>query len=89
MKDKQFKVEGDEDNKYSLIGTAEYISPEMINEGKCGVGGDLWALGNKTFNSGCILYQFFHGYTPFFASTQHMIIQNIVNKNTIDIASVS
>jgi hypothetical protein len=47
MKDKRFKEENCEENKYSLIGTAEYISPEMINEGKCGVGGDLWALGKQ------------------------------------------
>lgn len=47
MKDKQFKDINEGENKYSLIGTAEYISPEMINEGICGVGGDLWALGIK------------------------------------------
>ncbi len=47
MKDKQFKEESCDENKCSLIGTAEYISPEMINEGKCGVGGDLWALGKQ------------------------------------------
>lgn len=32
------------DNK-TLLGTAEYISPEMINENQCSYEGDLWALG--------------------------------------------
>jgi serine/threonine protein kinase len=45
MKDKQFKEDNGDENKYALIGTAEYIFPEMINEGKCGIAGDLWALG--------------------------------------------
>ena len=46
MKDKKFKDDQREESKLSLIGTAEYISPEMISQGKCGTAGDLWALGN-------------------------------------------
>jgi len=80
LKEKRFVEENPEESKASLIGTAEYISPEMINEGKCSYPGDLWALG-------CILYQFFHGVTPFYASTQHLIVQNILNKKMGEISS--
>jgi serine/threonine protein kinase len=46
MKDKKFKdEEGSAETKSCLIGTAEYISPEMIREGNCGIAADLWALG--------------------------------------------
>jgi len=80
MKEKRFKeLTEEEEEKGGLIGTAEYISPEMINEGKCGVAGDLWALG-------CMLYQFFHGTTPFQAQTQHLVLQNIVDKKMAEIS---
>jgi len=42
----------------SFVGTAEYVSPEMLNHTYCGKAGDLWALG-------CIIYQLFAGKTPF------------------------
>lgn len=45
MKEKKFKEEMPDNTKSILIGTAEYISPEMIKQGKCGFAGDLWALG--------------------------------------------
>ena len=49
MKEKRFKEEKEGDRKSSLIGTAEYVSPEMIQEGKCGFAGDLWALGTELY----------------------------------------
>jgi len=53
-----------------LIGTAEYISPEMIQEGNCGYEADLWALG-------CIVYQLFHNHLPFSGSNNHTIMSNV------------
>ncbi|KAG7163510.1 3-phosphoinositide-dependent protein kinase 2-like [Homarus americanus] len=36
--------------KSSFVGTAQYVSPELLESKKCGRASDLWALG-------CILYQ--------------------------------
>lgn len=47
MNDKKFKDEKADDAKSALIGTAEYISPEMVKEGKASFAGDLWALGKR------------------------------------------
>lgn len=82
MKEKKFKDEsGNEEIKSALIGTAEYISPEMIRDGKCGIAGDLWALG-------CIIYQFFHGVTPFYDITDHKIMNNIISGKMSQISNV-
>lgn len=45
MTEKTFKDCPEESKSGPLLGTAEYISPEMINENKCSYEGDLWALG--------------------------------------------
>jgi 3-phosphoinositide dependent protein kinase-1 len=52
------KVQGD------FVGTAEYVSPEMLNVTDCGKEGDLWALG-------VIIYQLFNGKTPFIAKNEY------------------
>jgi 3-phosphoinositide dependent protein kinase-1 len=46
LKEKTFKDKnGKEYLNSTLLGTAEYISPEMLNDNQCGFEGDLWALG--------------------------------------------
>lgn len=61
-----------EDNKKDeLVGTAEYASPEMLNHNivnpkSC----DLWSLG-------CIMFQMFHGYTPFKGYCEKETIENV------------
>ena len=70
-----------EDNLTDLVGTAEYISPEMIQIGKSYFSSDLWALG-------IMLYQFFHGITPFVGITQKNTVENILNKNCNEISKV-
>lgn len=56
-----------------LIGTAEYVSPEMLNNTvENELSSDLWALG-------CIIYKFFHGKTPFKGTTELNIFDNILN----------
>jgi 3-phosphoinositide dependent protein kinase-1 len=42
----------------SFVGTAEYVSPEMLEEEPCEYAVDLWALG-------IICYRMFTGKTPF------------------------
>lgn len=61
MKSKRFeqikenKINENED----LIGTCEYVAPEMINKTSMrSKSNDIWAFG-------CILYQLYHGVTPF------------------------
>jgi hypothetical protein len=60
-------------HRNSLVGTAEYASPEMLNnEVYSHITNDLWALG-------CIIYKFLHGKTPFKGSNEEVIFNNILN----------
>jgi len=81
LKEKVFKdqTERVEENTSAAVGTAEYISPEMINDGACEYEADLWAFG-------CIIYQLFHNYLPFTGNSNHVIMSNIINNkmNPID-----
>lgn len=59
------------DDDLNLVGTAEYVSPEMIKRKIDNAHSmDLWALG-------IILYKFFHGKTPFKAANDTLVIENI------------
>ena len=60
-------------NKLNIIGTLEYTSPEMLNENiinykSC----DIWSFG-------IIMYELFHGYTPFKGQSDFETIENIKN----------
>ena len=62
-------------NNLNLIGTIEYISPEMINGNiinykSC----DIWSFG-------IIMYELFHGYTPFKGKNDLETIENIKKGN--------
>ena len=62
---------GSDELEEDLVGTAEYASPEMLNNSVTNVlSTDIWALG-------CIIYKFFHGKTPFHASNEVLIFDNI------------
>lgn len=50
----------------SFVGTALYISPEMLHENKFYPASDLWALG-------CIIYQMRVGVTPFMGSVDYEV----------------
>lgn len=62
----------DTDRKGSFVGTAEYVSPELLKHNVCGFESDIWAIG-------CILYQFFHGVPPFKGSTEYLTFEKIIN----------
>lgn len=54
----------------SFVGTAEYVSPELLENKYCGKPGDIWAFG-------CILYQLIAGKPPFKATNEYLTFQKI------------
>lgn len=58
--------------KNSFVGTAHYISPELLVNQKASPSSDVWAFG-------CILYQMICGYTPFRGANEYLIFQKIIN----------
>lgn len=60
------------DRKGSFVGTAEYVSPELLKYNICGFESDVWAIG-------CMLYQFFHGVPPFKGNTEYLTFEKIIN----------
>ncbi|KAF2840184.1 kinase-like protein [Patellaria atrata CBS 101060] len=56
----------------SFVGTAEYVSPELLNSRNACKASDLWAFG-------CIIYQLLAGRPPFKAANEYLTFQKIVN----------
>ncbi|XP_023241912.1 3-phosphoinositide-dependent protein kinase 1-like [Centruroides sculpturatus] len=56
--------------KNSFVGTAQYVSPEMLTDKNASSSSDLWALG-------CIIYQMVSGLPPFRAPNEYLIFQKI------------
>jgi len=52
------KTEGDSERHNSFVGTADYVSPEVLNNEDATAAVDLWALG-------CMVFQMLIGRTPF------------------------
>jgi 3-phosphoinositide dependent protein kinase-1 len=61
----------DDNRSASFVGTAEYVSPELLTEKAVGKPSDLWAFG-------CIIYQLLAGRPPFKAATEYLTFQKIV-----------
>ena len=59
----------------SFVGTAQYVSPEILTNSGSSKAIDLWALG-------CIIYQMVTGIPPFQAQNEYLIFQK-VTKQTI------
>ncbi|XP_075686445.1 3-phosphoinositide-dependent protein kinase 1 [Rhinoderma darwinii] len=55
----------------SFVGTAQYVSPELLTEKSACKSSDLWALG-------CIVYQLVAGLPPFRAGNEYLIFQKII-----------
>lgn len=55
----------------SFVGTAEYVSPELLTDKTAGKASDVWAFG-------CIIYQLLVGRPPFKGGTEYLTFQKIV-----------
>jgi 3-phosphoinositide dependent protein kinase-1 len=61
----------DDDRASSFVGTAEYVSPELLTDKNACKASDLWAFG-------CIIYQLLAGRPPFKAGNEYQTFQKIV-----------
>lgn len=64
--------QGDNNRAASFVGTAEYVSPELLTHKTACKASDIWAFG-------CIIYQLLAGRPPFKAATEYLTFQKIVN----------
>jgi len=60
------------DRAQSFVGTAEYVSPELLTDKNACKASDLWAFG-------CIIYQLITGRPPFKAANEYQTFQKIVS----------
>lgn len=64
--------DGESERAASFVGTAEYVSPELLTHKSSCKASDLWAFG-------CIIYQLLAGRPPFKAGSEYLTFQKIVN----------
>lgn len=62
--------QGMRERRNSFVGTAQYISPELLKDKSASYSSDLWALG-------CIVYQMLAGSPPFQSRSEYIIFQKI------------
>lgn len=55
-----------------MVGTEEYLAPEILQKRKVTFATDLWSLG-------IIIYQLYTGSTPFKGNSEYVTFENIIN----------
>ena len=65
----------------SFVGTAQYVSPEILTNSGSSKASDLWALG-------CIIYQMVTGIPPFQAQNEYLIFQKVSCYNHITSSTI-
>ena len=83
IEDFEQEQENQEDIVYSLVGTAEYVSPEALKSRDQKVDHftkDLWALG-------CMVYRFFEGMTPFRERSEKETFDKILNQEELQFSN--
>uniref|UniRef100_A0A4W5RJT2 3-phosphoinositide-dependent protein kinase 1 n=1 Tax=Hucho hucho TaxID=62062 RepID=A0A4W5RJT2_9TELE len=68
---KQLSSDSTQNRANSFVGTAEYVSPELLTQKSACKSSDLWGLG-------CIIYQLVAGLPPFRAGNDYLKFQKII-----------
>jgi 3-phosphoinositide dependent protein kinase-1 len=59
-------------HRSTFVGTAQYVSPEMLEDSECAAPADIWALA-------CMIYQMEVGKYPFLEGNEYLTFQKIKN----------
>ena len=65
----------------TLLGTPEYIAPEILKGKQYGRQSDWWAFG-------CVIYEMLKGFPPFYSTNRKVMFNSIVNEEVQDWSSL-
>ena len=65
---------GEDGKKRSFVGSADFVSPEVLRDDPAVLASDTWAFG-------CVLYQLLVGRPPFRAATDYLTFQKILKRD--------
>ncbi|TXT04937.1 hypothetical protein VHUM_04020 [Vanrija humicola] len=68
------KDEKEQSSKRSFVGSADYVSPEVLRNEPASKASDIWAFG-------VVLYDFIVGKSPFRSATEYLTFQKVLNRD--------